>query len=62
MLNEILDFKVLKMTDIINQVNFNPERIPDHSILLCEIKENRHMPTGRCFQPVLRFQCGKWFR
>lgn len=37
-LNEILDFKVLKMTDIINQVNFNPERIPDHSILLCEIK------------------------
>ena len=37
-LNEILDFKVLKMTDIINQVNFNPKRIPDHSILLCEIK------------------------
>jgi hypothetical protein len=37
-LNEILDFKVLKMTDIINQVNFNPERILDHYILLCEIK------------------------
>lgn len=37
-LNEILDFEVLKMTDIINQVNFNPKRIPDHSILLCEIK------------------------
>lgn len=37
-LNEILDFKVLKMTDIINQVNLNPKRIPDHSILLCEIK------------------------
>ena len=31
-LNEILDFKVLKMTDIINQVNVNPESIPDHSI------------------------------
>ena len=30
--NEILDFKVLKMTDIINQVNFNPERIPDQAI------------------------------
>ena len=30
--NEILDFKVLRMTDIINQVNFNPERIPDQSI------------------------------
>ncbi|CAC5399804.1 unnamed protein product [Mytilus coruscus] len=36
--NDFLDFKVLKMIDIINQVNYNPEKIPDHSILLCEIK------------------------
>jgi hypothetical protein len=43
-LNEILDFKVLKMTNIINQVNFNPERIPDHSILLCEIKVPKLCP------------------
>ncbi|CAC5405714.1 unnamed protein product [Mytilus coruscus] len=26
------------MIDIINQVNYNPEKIPDHSILLCEIR------------------------
>jgi hypothetical protein len=50
-LNEILDFKVLKMTDIINQV-----------FHLVSIYKNRHMPTGRCYQRVLRFQCGKWFR
>ncbi|CAC5415578.1 unnamed protein product [Mytilus coruscus] len=38
--NEFLDFKVLKMIDIlvINQVNYSPEKVPDHSILLCEIR------------------------
>ncbi|VDI14403.1 Hypothetical predicted protein [Mytilus galloprovincialis] len=37
-LNRILDFKVLRMSDVIDSVNYHPESIPDHSILLCDIK------------------------
>ena len=39
----ISDFSVIKMLDLINSVNFNPISIPDHSLLIYEIKlqENR---------------------
>lgn len=37
-LNRILDFKVLRMSDVIDSVNYHPESIPDHSILLCDLK------------------------
>ena len=37
-LNNVLDFNVLRMSDIINDIGYNPNSIPDHSLLICELK------------------------
>ena len=37
-LDSISDFNVYTMSDIINSLDYNPESIPDHSLLMCEIK------------------------
>ncbi|CAC5383691.1 unnamed protein product [Mytilus coruscus] len=37
-LESVLDFKIMRMSDIINTLNYNPESIPDHSLLSCDIK------------------------
>ncbi|CAC5403220.1 unnamed protein product [Mytilus coruscus] len=37
-LESVLDFKIMRMSDVINTLNCNPESIPDHSLLSCEIK------------------------
>ncbi|VDI73300.1 Hypothetical predicted protein [Mytilus galloprovincialis] len=33
----ILDFKIMPMSNIINELNVMPDRIPDHSLMYCDI-------------------------
>ncbi|VDI15074.1 Hypothetical predicted protein [Mytilus galloprovincialis] len=37
-LESVLDFKIMRMSDVINTLNYNPESIPDHSLLSYDIK------------------------